>query len=310
MDPIIDPVDKALIAQELTPELFLRHTNKGSNEIYVFSASQAPNAMRELGRIREECFRAGGGGTGKSCDIDEYDTMENGYKQLVVWDPRNQVIVGGYRYILGNDVLKNAQGTQSMATSHMFTYSPKFEKEYLPYTIELGRSFVTGEFQSSKAGGLSIFALDNLWDGLGALIVEHSHIRYFFGKVTMYSSYNVYARNLILKFMEMYFSDPEKLVTPVHPLPINISDEEIAKVFVHHEVSADFRALKKTVRKHGVNIPPLFNAYISLSPQLKMLGTAVNEEFGGVEETGILIAIDHILDDKKQRHIETYQKQK
>ncbi|MDY6147961.1 MAG: GNAT family N-acetyltransferase [Porphyromonas sp.] len=308
MESIILPIDKEVLKQELTSDLFLRYTNKSGNEIYIFSAEQAPNLMREVGRIREECFRAGGGGTGSSCDVDEFDLMPNGYKQLIVWNPEKQVIVGGYRFILGRDVIAHSEGTDAMATSHMFTYSDLFVKDYLPYTIELGRSFVANDFQSTRVDGLSIFALDNLWDGLGALTVIYPEIRYFFGKVTMYKTYNPFCRNLILKFMEIYFKDKEDLVKPITPLPIQIEEDVVKRVFKANNIMADYKTLKKTVREYGINIPPLFSAYISLSPELRMLGTAVNEEFGYVEETGILIAIEHILDEKKKRHIDTFEK--
>ena len=294
MQPIIAPVAPELIMEELTPDKLLRPTNKGRNNIYTFSAHEAPHTMREVGRLREEAFRAGGGGSGLACDIDEYDLDPLGYKQLVVWNPEAQVIVGGYRYILGSDVVKHPKGTDILATSHMFDYSDEFVRDILPYTIELGRSFVSPDFQSTRFHHLSIFALDNLWDGLGALTVLNPEIQYFFGKVTMYANYNRRCRNLILHFMQ--------------PLTIDVDPEEMNRLFSAGTLSADYLALKREVRKTGISIPPLFSAYISLSPQLLFLGTAINYEFSEVEETGILIRIDQILEEKKERHINTFQK--
>lgn len=306
MTPIIDPIDPRIIKKELTPKLFLRKTNKSNNEIYIFSAEEAPNTMREVGRLREESFRTAGGGTGMDCDIDEFDTMPNGYKQLIVWNESQQAIIGGYRFILGSEIIKHPKGTQAMATSHMFDYSDAFVQKYLPYTIELGRSFVANEYQSTSEGSLSIFALDNLWDGLGALTKMYPETKYFFGKVTMYKTYDPNCRNLILKFMDIYFKDHEQLVTPFEPLPIEISEERAQEVFCKTDIKKDFRSLKKAVREYGFIIPPLVSAYISLSDKLKVLGTAINDEFGYVEETGILIAIEEILEEKKQRHIDTF----
>ena len=186
---IIPPIDKELLRKELTPERQLRMTNKSNNEIYVVTWHQAPNVVREIGRLREIAFRAAGGGTGKELDLDEFDTCENCYKQLVVWNPQEEEIIGGYRYILGTDVDVDEDGQPILATSHMFHFSDRFMKEYMPYTIELGRSFVTLEYQNtSKNGSKSLFALDNLWDGLGALTVIKPNVRYFFGKMTMYVS--------------------------------------------------------------------------------------------------------------------------
>ncbi len=309
MQPIIAPIATDLILQELTPDKLLRPTNKGRNSIYVFSAHEAPNTMREVGRLREEAFRAGGGGTGLGCDIDEYDLDEKGYKQLIVWNPEAQVIVGGYRYMLGADVIAHPRGTNILATSHMFDYSEEFVQDVLPYTIELGRSFVSPEFQSTQFHHLSIFALDNLWDGLGALTVLNPEIQYFFGKVTMYANYNRRCRNLILHFMQPHFYDHRHLVTPKEPLTIDVDLEEMDRLFAAGSLSADYLALKKEVRKTGISIPPLFSAYISLSPQLLFLGTAINYEFSEVEETGILIRIDQILEEKKERHINTFRRE-
>lgn len=303
---IIQPVDPEIIASELTPERFLRHTNKGGNEIYVVEAATAPNVMREIGRLREIAFRTAGGGTGKDCDIDEFDTMDPPCRQLLVWDPDSRLILGGYRYICGENIRIDSLGRPRIATSHMFNFSEKFLKEYLPDTIELGRSFVRLEYQSSRAGAKALYVLDNLWDGLGALTVVHPHIKYLFGKVTMYPSYSSECRNMILYFLHKHFPDREGLVTPIRPLDTHIDTEAMEKLFTGTCFKEDYKILNAQVRAHGINIPPLVNAYMSLSPTMKMFGTAINDEFGDVEESGIFFAIEEIFEEKKQRHIATY----
>lgn len=306
MQEIIAPVSKDLIKAELTEDKLLRTTNKSQNKIYVCTWQDSPNVVREIGRLREIAFRDAGGGTGMPLDLDEFDTMENPYKQLIVWDPDNEEILGGYRYILGPDICFREDGQPHLATSHMFHFSDKFLKEYLPYTIELGRSFVTLEYQSSRAGAKSLFALDNLWDGLGALSVLYPYVRYYFGKMTMYPSYPSYGRDMILYFLKKHFRDHDLLVTPIQPLQLETSKEELETLFVEDDFKADYRILNAEVRKLGYNIPPLVNAYMGLSPTMKMFGTAINDEFGDVEETGILIAVDEILEDKRKRHIDTF----
>ena len=87
MEEIIEPISKELLKAELTEEKRLRTTNKSHNQIYIITAQDSPNIMQEIGRLREIAFRAAGGGTGKPLDIDEYDIMENPYKQLIVWNP-------------------------------------------------------------------------------------------------------------------------------------------------------------------------------------------------------------------------------
>ncbi|MBO7382206.1 MAG: hemolysin, partial [Muribaculaceae bacterium] len=95
-------------------------------------------------------------------------------------------------------------------------------------------------------------------------------------------------------------------VTPIHPLPVNIDYDKFDKIFVGTTFKEDFRILNGEVRKLGYNIPPLVSAYMSLSPTMKTFGTAINDEFGDVEESGILLTIDDIFEEKKLRHIQTY----
>lgn len=306
MEDIIAPIDKKVLKSELTEDKRLRFTNKSNNEIYIVTWKNAPNVLKEIGRLREIAFRAAGGGTGKSMDLDEYDLMENPYQQLIVWDPEAEEILGGYRYLLGDEVEFDAEGKPLLATAHMFNFSEKFLKDYLPTTIELGRSFVTLEYQSTRAGSKGLFALDNLWDGLGALTVVMPQVKYFFGKMTMYPSYNRFGRDMILYFLKKHFNDKDKLITPMQPLLIETDEKVLEKLFCYDTFKEDYKVLNTEVRKLGYNIPPLVNAYMSLSPTMRMFGTAINDGFGDVEETGILIAVDEILEEKRVRHIESY----
>ena len=306
MEDIIAPIDKEVLKSELTEDKRLRFTNKSNNEIYIVTWKNAPNVLKEIGRLREIAFRAAGGGTGKSMDLDEYDLMENPYQQLIVWDPEAEEILGGYRYLLGDEVEFDAEGKPLLATAHMFNFSEKFLKDYLPTTIELGRSFVTLEYQSTRAGSKGLFALDKGWEGLGALTVVMPQVKYFFGKMTMYPSYNRFGRDMILYFLKKHFNDKDKLITPMQPLLIETDEKVLEKLFCYDTFKEDYKVLNTEVRKLGYNIPPLVNAYMSLSPTMRMFGTAINDGFGDVEETGILIAVDEILEEKRVRHIESY----
>ena len=306
---IIQPIPVDVLKSELTPDKQLRMTNKSNNEIYVVTAHNAPNVMQEIGRLREIAFREAGGGTGKPVDIDEFDVCDNCYKQLIVWNPEGEEIIGGYRYLAGPDWQYDEQGQPILATSHMFHFSEKFIKEYAPQTIELGRSFVSLPYQSSRMGAKSLFALDNLWDGLGALTVIKPNVKYFFGKMTMYPSYIRKGRDMILYFLKKHFDDKEKLIIPMKPLKLESDEAELAAVFCEKDFKDDYRILNAEIRKMGYNIPPLVNAYMSLSPTMKLFGTAINYGFGDVEETGILIAIDEILEDKRVRHIDSFIKE-
>ena len=304
--PIIQPISKELLKSELTPDKQLRMTNKSNNEIYIITAHDAPNVMREIGRLREIVFREAGGGTGKEVDIDEFDTCENCYKQLIVWNPDEEEIIGGYRYLPGTDWEYDEKGQPILATSHMFHFSEKFIKEYAPQTVELGRSFVALPYLSSRMGAKSLFALDNLWDGLGALTVIRPNVRYYFGKMTMYPSYVRKGRDMILYFLKKHFDDKEHLIIPMKPLELETNPAELDDLFCGKTFKDDYLILNREIRKLGYNIPPLVNAYMGLSPTMKLFGTAINYGFGDVEETGILIAVDEILEEKRKRHIDTF----
>ncbi len=308
-EEIIQPIDKALLKRELSAERQLRMTNKSHNEIYIVTAHEAPNVMKEIGRLREIAFRSAGGGTGKAMDIDNFDTMENGCKQLIVWNPEAEEIIGGYRYLFGSDWKIDAKGQPILATSHMFHFSDQFMKEYAPYTVELGRSFVSLEYQNVRTNSKSIFALDNLWDGLGALTIINPKCKYFFGKMTMYPSYIRKGRDMILYFLKKHFDDKDNLIVPIKPLKIDTSEDELSAIFCENDFKKDYRILNREIRRLGYNIPPLVNAYMSLSPTMKLFGTAINCGFGEVEETGILIAVDEILEDKRVRHIDSFVKE-
>jgi hypothetical protein len=306
MHAIIQPIKRSKLIAELLPDKFIRDTNNGRNKIFVITSNDSPNIMIEIGRLRELTFRAAGGGTGKEIDIDEFDVGEAPYKQLIVWNPEDEQIIGGYRYIKCKDAIKKTDGSYHLATSELFHFSDTFIKDYFPSTIELGRSFVQPFYQPSARSRSSLYSLDNLWDGLGSLVIDNPDIKYFFGKVTMYTSYNSVARDMVLYFLQKYFPDTEKLVYPINPLTIKTPNELLNLTFIGNTYKEDYMILSYNVRKMLENIPPLINAYMKLSPSMKTFGTALNPGFGEVEETGIMINIDDIYPIKKERHIATY----
>ncbi|HDR88475.1 MAG TPA: GNAT family N-acetyltransferase [Bacteroidetes bacterium] len=306
MKKIIAPVSRKNILEELTYEKFVRKTNNGGNELYIVNYVNSPMIMREIGRLREISFRAAGGGTGKEIDIDEFDTSEYPYQQLIVWDPDAREILGGYRFILGQGPDGKEMIPEMLATSEMFRFSDQFIREYLPLTIELGRSFVQPDYQSTARSRKSLYALDNLWDGLGALVVMNPHVKYFFGKVTMYPHFNRKARNMILHFLNEHFPDPDNLITPIKPVCIEADEKEVSEFFSGETFRDNYKILSQKVRALGENIPPLFNAYINLSDSLRVFGTAVNKSFGNVEETAMMVTIPDIYPSKVERHISTF----
>lgn len=311
MEEIIAPIDRQLIKAELTRDAFLRYTNNGNNEVYLVNYHSAPNIMREIGRLREITFRGAGGGTGLSIDIDENDTSVHNYDQLIAWNPDDEEIIAGYR-VIRCDKAKDNKGNFHLSTSHYFKFSEDFIDNYLPYTIELGRSWVQPKYQPSIDNRKGLFSLDNLWDGLGALVIINPDIKYLFGKVTMYPHFNADARDLLIYFMETYFPDKKKLVHPHEAITLGYKTDisSIKGIFDGLTYKEGYKVLNMRIRELRENIPPLINTYMNLSPTMMTFGTALNDEFGEVEETGILITLEDVYDAKKERHMTTYDRDK
>lgn len=309
MEQIIDKVPREALLAELNKDRYVRKTNNGNNEIYIITNHNSPNVMREIGRLREVTFRHAGGGTGKSIDIDEYDLSSHPYQQLLVWNPEDQEIVGAYRYIACKDA-EFIDGKVHLATTELFDFSPKFYEDYLPYTIELGRSFIQPLYQPAEQFRKGLFSLDNLWDGLGAIVVDNPFMKYYYGKVTMYTDFNVTARDYILAFLKHYFPDPDNLVKPIHAVQHKTDVTEFLNEIKNLPYKDGHSVLNKKVRALGENIPPLMNAYMNLSSTMRVFGTAINPTFGGVEETGILVKISDIYESKKERHLNSYLQEK
>jgi len=308
MKSIIPPIPTSLLEKELTSDKFLRNTNVGNNSIYIITAQDSPNVMREIGRLREFTFREAGGGTGKEVDIDEFDTAAIPFKQLLVWNNETKEIVSSYRFILGKDVPLDENGYPHTPTSKLFQFSTKFIENQWQKTIELGRSFVQPKYQGTTNPKVGLFSLDNLWDAVGTLAVDYPDTKFFLGKMTMYDSYNRLARNLILIFLKKYFAGKKDLIIPIQPADIDKRKNVFRSIFRNGSYKEDFKALNDNVRDLKTSIPPLIKSYMSLSKKMKYFGVSANPEFGPVEEIAIMIKIKDINEDKKKRYIYSYKK--
>lgn len=304
MKPIIPPVETSLLVQELEGHL-LRPTNKADNLIYDITAHECPNVMREIARLREISYRFGGGATGNEMDIDEMDTMTRPYHQLIVWDPDRQQIIGGYRYLFGAEA-EIREGQPFITSAHLFHYSEHFIRDYLPHTIEFGRAFVQPDYQTREAGIKALFALDNIWDGIGALVYNNPQLRYMFGKVTIYPDYNATARELIYAFLDRYHRGEEGLFAPYKSVSLQYAALGIQLPFEGEDKQANYHILQHAVREQGTVIPPMFSAYMNLTKELQFFGNAINDELANVYESGIMVDIDTILPEKKERYIKPY----
>jgi len=308
MKKIIDPIDRELLKAELNQETHLRETNRAGNQLYVVGP-EAVNVIREIGRLREIAFRNDGGGTGEPLDIDKFDTdPAYGYRQLVLWDPEAEEIIGGYRFCLCDEAVYDRYGQPILTSSHMFEFSKKFLRDYLPNTLELGRSFVSVDYQSSKSGSKSLYALDNLFDGIAALgVLYKDRIKYFFGKMTIYPEYNQEAREMVMYFLKKYFGEKSDLITIRKEVKLS-NPRRFHKLFNGKDYKENYKILKTEVLKRGVSIPPLVNTYMNLSPSMIYFGTGINDEFADVLDSGILITFEEMYPEKIDRHANTFRK--
>lgn len=308
MKKIIEPVDRELLKKELTKKIFLRPTNKAENEIYIFTAEEAPNLMREVARLREETFRAAGGATGEEMDLGEMDTRaENPCQQLIVWDPDNEEIIGGYRFLMGDKCKMKEDGQPDITSAHLFHYSEYFIREYLPHTIELSRAWVQQKYQKREMGVKSLYALDNLWDGIGAVLYNNPQLRYLIGKVTTYPQFDAISRDLIFAYLQRYHKDEKGIVWAKKPIEISSEAQVLADtIFVGHDPLANFQLLQRAIRDRGAILPKMFSAYLNLSNTLRSFGTAIDDDLVDTYETGIMLIVDEMDNDKKLRYIGKY----
>ena len=301
MKEIIPPVETSLLVSELEGHL-LRPSNKADNLIYDITAHECPNVMREIARLREISYRDGGGATGNEMDIDEMDTMAKPYHQLIVWDPEHQQIIGGYRYLIGTDA-EIRDGQPFITSAHLFRYSERFIRDFLPYTIEFGRAFVQPMYQKREMGVKALFALDNIWDGIGAVLYNHPEVRWMIGKVTIYPDYNVTARDLIYEYLRRYHAGEEGLFGPYNPLTTN---PLTTNPFIGDDKQENYHILQRAVREQGTVIPPMFSAYLNLTNDLLFFGNAINDELANVYETGIMVDIKTVYPEKLERYMAPY----
>jgi len=306
MKEIISAIDKDLLIAELSNEKFICNSNRGNHKIFVVNNNNSPNIMQEIGRLREIAYRHVGSGTGNNLDIDSLDTAEVPYNQLIIWDSDNSQIVGGYRYILCRDAHLDKNNIPIIGTARFFNYSNNFLENYMPYTIELGRSFINPELQATNNLRKGIFVLNNLWDGLGMLVKLNPDIKYFLGQVSIFKNLSKLSHDLILYFLKKDFPNTDRLLTPKISIEIKTNIKELESIFIGKNINENYRILSKTVRSLHENIPPLINSYINTSATMQTFGAIHNSHFKNMEDVGIMITIADIYKNKKKRHIPNY----
>ncbi|TVR51188.1 MAG: GNAT family N-acetyltransferase [Spirochaetaceae bacterium] len=297
--PVANPVAPEHLRDEFSRLKPIREY-KGA-EVYLFRAADAPAIMDEIGRIREVEYRKIGAGRNVERDIDHFDTDPDGYAQLVAWDPENAEIVGMYRFILGRTVAHHGD-LSALRTSTIFEFADEFVTEYLPRSIELGRSVVNS---SAKRAILGLFVV---WAGLGALVNEYPWLRYLFGNVSIYADWPQAARDALLRFLDRRHRGPVNLLRARPRFRYKPSPPR-SDTPVRAELSydADYQALTDELGGFGLTVPPILISYMRAADRVETYDTALDPDFGAAYETAIVVDVESVNDKTRNRFLDNYE---
>ena len=287
--PIAPPLCASLLEDEISHLTPLLGAGRGALALYSFRGCDCPTLMEEVARLREQAFRGVGGGTGREKDVDADDMNPSGYRQLVAWDAAHHRVVGGYRYIVGAECDRRC-----ISTSHYFRFAPRFERDFLPHAIELGRSFAVRD-----GGASSLFAMQSLWRGLGHIVARCEGVKYLFGKVTIPPAYDAEARRLLLLFLHKFHPARERLLVARRAFVPPLGDDPFT-ILGYEE---NYALLEHLLRRHGERIPPMIHAYMRLSREMQTFDAMVNPDFGNAVEVAILLPVEAIIPTKREEYI-------
>jgi hypothetical protein len=264
--------------------------------------------MQEVGRLRELTFREAGAGFGKKVDIDDYDIGEHCCKQLIVWDPIKKEIVGGYRFNLFYDLKNKNLNDTPLSNKSFYNVSNKFVSDYIPYLVELSRAFIQPMFQPKYAGRRAAFSLDNIWDGLGALVIKYPFLKYYFGRLTFFSNYNATVRDSIFYFFQKHLKGDTFLLQAKSPLSLDTPISYIKKKINMSDIKEDYKSLQLIAKEHNTVIPPLMKSYYNASSSLKVFDPVFDSYFGSSYAAAIIVTIKDIYPSYVKRYIKPYKK--
>ncbi|HIC79108.1 MAG TPA: GNAT family N-acetyltransferase, partial [Sulfurovum sp.] len=250
---IAHPENRQILKKELQSSAKRLGETADGKEIYLYEYSKGSVVLQEISRLREFTFRKVEEGTGKKRDKDAYDYY---YKHIILWDDKELEIAGAYRIAESNFVYNNYD-KEGFYTHSLFAFDDKFEP-YLSNSIELGRSFVQPKYWGSRA-------LDYLWQGIGAYLYQHPHIKYMFGAVSLSSSIPKSAQELIVYYYDKYYGQKHELLDPRNRFSIATNSlKELSDIFDGNNVKEEFRVLKEQLNYYGVTVPTLYKQYTDL----------------------------------------------
>ncbi|NOU43244.1 MAG: lysophospholipid acyltransferase family protein [Methyloglobulus sp.] len=293
VETVIHPADTKAIKKGLYNSALLGETRDGK-KIFLYDYQDDCPVMHEIARLRELTFRCVEEGTGLAFDLDKFDTY---YRHIVLWDENDLEIVGAYRIGEGAEIM-DAKGVAGFYTNTLFDLTKTFA-DYLPYSIELGRSFVQPRYWGQRS-------LEYLWYGIGAYLREHPEVKYLFGPVSLSNTYPQLAKELIISFYQQQFGTEMPHVTANLPFELSAASQRFAKQEFSNDYSTSFKILNTELKKLGVKVPTLYKQYVELCVDkgCHFIGFNIDPDFNNCIDSLIMVEIDKIAPKKKQRYID------
>ncbi|WP_305858013.1 lysophospholipid acyltransferase family protein [Balneatrix alpica] len=289
---IAHPQQRQAVKKALALAPCLGQTADGK-KIYLYDYQPDSPVMKEIGRLRELAFRQVGEGTGQKLDLDSFDHY---YRHLVLWDEEDLEIAGAYRLA---EVSKLLESGQPLYSAQLFRYRPDMQP-YFEQGVELGRSFVQPKYWGKRS-------LDYLWQGLGAYLRHHPQVRYLFGPVSISQAYPLMARQLLVRFYQVYFADPEYLAQAKVPFVGKVEDEVwLQQLFSGNNYAEDFIELKERLSHLGVTVPTLYKQYTEVCEPggVRFLDFGVDPDFGYCIDGLVLVDLSRLTAKKRRRYLQ------
>ncbi len=259
METIISPVAIEALCVEvenLSSENCL--ISRGDFDVFLASACEIPNLLKEIGRLREITFRSVGEGTGKSLDIDAFDEY---YLNLFIWDRKNKQVVGGYRMGMGASI-ESAKDFDRFYINSLFEIDP-LATPILKKSIELGRSYIVSEYQK---GYLPFFLL---WQGILTVLVRNENYQYLIGPVSISKYYSGFSKSLIVEFVKRHYFDNaiSRYFIPRTPFQPELEQVNMDNMLdsVNGEQLKDLESFLNTIEPEHIKVPVLLKQYTKLN---------------------------------------------
>jgi len=262
--------------------------------IYLFAGEESTPVLREIARLREITFRAVGEGSGKRRDLDGFDRY---YRHLVLWSDEDLEIVGAYRLADSAAVVRD-RGCEGLYSHSLFHFQ-EADFPYLGQGLELGRSFVQQKYWGKRS-------LDYLWYGIGAFLRRNPHYRYLFGPVSISNAMPQMAKELLIYFYKLYFSDSGSQPCSRNPFRFSLPVTDLAHSFRGDNYPQDLMHLKSLLGTMGTSIPTMYKQYTELCQPggVVFLDFNVDRDFGDCVDGLVVVDTAQLKPVKRKRYIE------